>query len=196
MIKRFPAKVYQSGISPEDRAAFLEKGRVLVGQVEELSGAGAGTIDLTGFSEEYSDYVIMGRDIQAASNNYQLRARLSINSDSNWISSNRYNSQYLWIAPNSNDYRSQGDLNAVQFEIANNSSLWGDAHATDIDIFIPGALDDKHPRLWWDAIHSTGHSRISGGGYLEMADAAIRGIRFYMSSGNINGKFRLYGLTN
>jgi hypothetical protein len=157
------------------------------------SASNSATIDLTWASgRTYQEMLIIMSNVTPATTTVTLQARTSADG-TNWDSGA---SNYTWT---NLDY-STGSFSGTDTKMiiagtttnlvtTANNSVSGEFKAFD-----PGA--STFAKCGWELIATSGgQSRKQSGGGNRASAGVIRGVRFFMSSGNIaSGEFRLYGI--
>lgn len=170
-----------------------------------ITAASVNTCDFTSFSTDYNHLIVKIADFQPSGNNGQLIVRFQTTGSSGFSSeSNAYYNTRTRVYGNSSSYTTnqsgfQANYGVASFGI--NSA--GNGYSTV----------GSHMDLYFNNIHNTARKKTYygvfwGGGdfgsashqlcqstYVGTGDtAALTGIRFLSSSGDIKGRFSLYGV--
>ena len=157
------------------------------------SASGAATLDLTWASgQTYQEILIVMSNVAPATTTVTLQARTSPDGSSWDSGANNYtwtNMDYATGSFSGTDTKMIIAGSTTNLVTTANNSVSG-----EFKVFDPGATAFGKCTWHLDAI-SGGQSRAQTGGGNRANAAAIRGVRFFMSSGNLTGEFRLYGIT-
>lgn len=164
-----------------------------------VTASNSATVDVeTTFDSTYDAYMLVVSGATPSTNNVSLTARMKIGGS--YIATGTYISTggYTSIAGNQETPQGATEITLV-------SSVWGNDAASSCDvvmyIFNPSSTAFKK-QIRYEATSirlDTGATQIQTRSGVGVNDgtAALTGIRFFASSGNINaGKFRLYGIAN
>jgi len=160
------------------------------------------TIEFTsGIDSTYKRYIIEMIDVVPATDDAVISARISTDGGSTWKSgSSDYKYVILWAYESggpAHSYDRDNDRMVISrpssggLGNASGESFSGSLRCTD------PASSSVEQGFYWDAVYtqSDGNLCVLSGGGLYDTPAAIDGIQFLMSTGNISsGIFKLYGL--
>ncbi len=171
--------------------------------ISSITASGAASVDFDGgLSSTYKNYMVIGTDVVPATNNTFLYARFSVDGGSNWDDGA---SDYEWQTEgkgSGGQDSDDSDFADNQLSLLGNTAYTGLSNATHSNnhfrFFIcnPASTATYKVASW--ATGGIGLATgdepysVDGGGY-RVATAAIDSVQFFMSSGNINGTFNLYG---
>ena len=202
--------VASTGIDLSDTFAFTGTVSGTPSDIElitttHITSASVNTCDFTSFSTDFNHLIIKIADFQPSGNNGQLIVRMQTTGSSGFSSeSNAYYSTRTRVYGNASSYTTnqsgfQGTYGVASFGIKSS----GNGYATV----------SSHMDLYFSNIHSTTRKKTYygvfwGGGdfgsashqlcnstYVGTGDtAALTGIRFQSSSGDLIGRFSLYGV--
>lgn len=180
----------------------VEIGSSVVGAVllSSTTAAAASSVDFTGLSSSYSKYIIQLTDIVPSTDATNLYFRVSTNNGSSFLSTNEY--EYFQISGNNSGTTITGTNATSQAQILLNPS------ATALDnglttstcegtvILSNHASSAFHKHILCDLVYSTSSTQVNISKVAAKAKTAtaVNAIRFIMSSGNISGTFKLWGL--
>jgi hypothetical protein len=156
------------------------------------------TVDFTGLTSTYKDYVVIVNNSVPATYNAALYFRTSINNGSSYSSgatdyyssgTNFSNSIWNYLAvPDSQAY-----INASGQD--NDATLGG----TSFTMTIVNPSSTSNKIMWYLTGFETGNSEVGAftrGGSRNSITGAVNAIRFFYNSGNIkSGTFKLYGIS-
>jgi len=161
-----------------------------------INASNVATVDIeTTFDSAYDDYVIVASEIASVSTS-KLRCRLKIGGS--YLTSSTY------------AYSQTRSTNSTTYDNSNGTTfinLMGDIDGTaaansNFVMFIHNpASTTKYKTITWRGMHATGvvassWLNVSGSAYNNSSTAALTGVRIYMESLNIYGKFKLFGIRN
>ena len=161
----------------------------------------------TGINSTYDQYVIVGTDINPATDNTNLWIRTDSNGGASFDAGA---SDYSWAVDGvrfESTMQVLDDIDAAATQIVANTDITnkgldnGTSSGSNIIVYIHNPSGTTyHKMLTWQlggVVYSdpTGVFIINGVGK-RAATAAINAIQFLMSSGNLDGTFRLYGVAN
>lgn len=157
------------------------------------SASGAATLDLTWASgQTYQEMLIIMSNVAPSTTTVTLQARTSADG-TNWDSGA---SNYTWT---NLDY-STGSFSGTDTKMiiagttTNLVTTANNSVSGEFKVFDPGA--STFGKCGWELIATSGgQSRKQSGGGNRASAGVIRGVRFFMSSGNLTGEFRLFGIT-
>lgn len=163
-----------------------------------VTASSAATVDIeTTFNSTYNNYMLVANDITPQTDGMDLRIRLKTGGA--YITSATYNYHSHKMSNLSSTYdcaRNNNDSHIVLALGVGDSSLA--ANNLSVNIFDTNNTSKER------AIYFTGSFALSGnspkcglsGFGSNTSTGVLQGIRIYMSSGNISGTFRLYGIAN
>jgi len=173
--------------------------------ITTVTAAAAATVDFESqLSSTYGLYMISGVDVHPSVDEPYLHAVFGVGSTYQtgeiytWVV-NGYKFDLAWH-DGENDGGTEmslnGDTSGGDYTLGNLAD-----EASAFNLYIPSPAGTTYNKTCsWNMTLGNGNNRISGaigtGGYTDYASGtdAITSIRFLMSSGNISGTFRLYGL--
>ena len=171
-----------------------------------MTASNAATVDFdAAFSSTYSQYVIVCSDLHPRTDNVELRCRTSTDGGSSYDSGG---SDYRWgvVGRDGGNAGDESDASsASEIAINGTSAECQFGNAADESgwfrmwIFNPsGTTYDKNfAWLVGGSPISTGNGPLAYQGVGQRnATADVDSIQFFMSSGNLDGVFRLYGIAN
>ena len=181
-----------AGVAPT--WAGVSSGLVLLSTVTASASA---TVDIENtFNSTYDAYLIVASGITFNTSAQNLYAQMKLGGSYLAGSGYSYHSQYT--AANSNAYVATSSGGDSSFFIAySTSSTAGESCSFTMQVYNPSSTTIKKMANWSGGILSAGslQTNIFGSGS-NTSTSALTGIRFLASSGNITGKFRLYGIAN
>ena len=191
---------------PASGAAAAPAFRALVGAdgaslvlISSAAAAASATIDFTsGISSTYDEYVIAVVNMKPATNNTDLWMRVSQDGGGTFKAGASDYGHERFGASDGGSLGSSGSTGDTQMVlIAGTSSTSTVAAHLIMRFYVPAdTATDKY--FLWDSTWTPNGATInrqSGAGIFILNQAAIDGIRFLMSSGNItSGNFYLYGV--
>ena len=153
------------------------------------------------FSATYKNYQIIISDLLPATNGERLRLRYLVSSAEETSSNYGYMIGDM-LAHSSGDSSSSTEQNAITqnymlitSEMSNTSTLTNSVYMT---LFNPLSSTQNKAMFWQNQNRGSVLTRLLrcyvGTGVYEANTSALSGIKFYMSSGNLSGNFKLYGL--
>ena len=167
-----------------------------------VTASNAATADVeTTFSSTYDFYVIVMNNVYSATNGVTMQARLKVGGS---YQTSDYRYQVI-VNPQTNTYTSVTGTSAAAIQMSSATAISNTAgQGMNAVIFIhnPSSTSTVKRMNWrGDFINTSGAIvNVTGvGGYWESGvtgTGALTGVRFLMSSGNLYGTFRLYGVTN
>ncbi|KKM06945.1 hypothetical protein LCGC14_1738910 [marine sediment metagenome] len=171
-----------------------------------VTASNAASVDFTSSIDgTYSQYVIVGVDINPATDDTDLWIRTDSNGGASFDAGA---SDYGWTVdgvisptPTTADSIDSADAQIVtNSTIAANGLGNGADESSQIIIWISNPAGTTYNKIitWQLGVQGTtaGEVHIYHGVGIRRATAAINAIQFLMSSGNIDGVFRLYGVAN
>ncbi len=165
--------------------------------LEAHTASGSASLDFTSFiSGSYDDYLIELVNIIPATNNVSLRMQLSADGGSSWNSTSNYYSAIVYVlnAGTSGGAATGNPTTAfILGDGLSNSSSRGVSGS--VRLLSPGstALD----KALYGILQYTNQASVVGGTYsglFTVAGTAFNAAQFKMSSGNMSGTIRIYGL--
>lgn len=187
----------RSGTTWLEVQRFIPGNQIGLNLIQTQVALNVATLDFTsGFSSTYDAFVIGITNLRPATNNSDLWVRIS---------------QSATFLAGATDYAAvrhgvdtagtvttggsgAGDSKIILATgLSNTASL---SWSGSLDIYNPAGTTFVKTFLWNAIYHNTGPTvvRLSGAGAFILNTTAIDGIRFLMSTGNINGIFSLYGV--
>lgn len=159
-----------------------------------VTASASATVDIeTTFDATYDAYVIVATGVKSASNGVNLQAR--VKSDGAYVSSGVY--QYHTHYGENNDATYKALIGALQTQIEVLRSIDNDADDNcnfQMMVFSPSSTTLQKCLQWHGTSTNVSGTFNSGSGWVASA-AAVTGVRFFCSTGNIaSGEFRLYGI--
>jgi len=156
------------------------------------------TVDFTGLTSAYKNYVVIVTNAVPATNNAALVFRTSTNNGSSYDSgANNYYSSHTNFGDTTWNYgQTSDDRFYINFYGQDNTASYGGQSFT-MTIANPSASN----RTQWYLIgfengYSASQGAFVGGGYRVATTGAVNAIRFFFGSGNIaSGTFKLYGIS-
>jgi len=142
------------------------------------------------FDSTYDKYVIEVDGMTVQTDNTDLRCKLKIGGT--YLTTNEYNYHSTRLAVTVTPVTAQAEIVLVT-GLGNSSS---DSATLSMNVTNPSSTAFSKNIYYEGVIHrSTAVHFVGGAGTISSAVAALTGVRFYMSSGNIvAGSFKLYGL--
>jgi len=147
------------------------------------------------FSSTYDNYIIYAYDVYPATNNVEWRMRFRrSNSD---VTASNYAQSVL--NHQTGGYDGQVTTGASSFNVffgGNVGNTSTDNNCRVITIFNPLSTTTHKAMNYygWGKRYDGNIFTTSSSGQLSDATTALSGVSFYMSSGNLTGKFKLYGI--
>lgn len=163
--------------------------------IQQQTAANAASVDFTtGIDSTYDTYLLTLADVVPQTDNTDLYLRVSVDGGANWLAGTTY--AYENITGNGGSASVSASTGTAQLLLSNalgnaTGEVWN------------GSLCIQNPSnaVVYKSIHGTSVYLNSAAavtsraiGCIAKTTSAINGIRLLMSSGNINGKFALYGV--
>lgn len=186
-------EIYKASVGGARKVSVnnLNRGLVLLSS-QTVSNQAA--VDFTGLSDAYHNYVIHASDVVPQSDNTSLQIRVSEDGNT-WEAGSgayRWGRQAYGQAGTSSLSGSASDTEIEVISQLGNGT--GETFAGTFEIFSPaGSL---YKLIKWDATYydqAAALWTIEGSGVYLSANPIV-GVRLFQASGNISGKFELYGL--
>lgn len=188
------------GGTPVEKRVTIEninKGLVLLEEVTESSGVAS--IDLENwYSADYDEYQIEVLNLIPATNTDQLYMRVSTNGGISYDSGANYGSGSFYLRDGSSDYDLGDNSGANEIKLTyglSNIVANGGVNGT-FKMYNPGStIHYKAINFTLSAIHSTSsylYNMWGTGRYY--STTAVNAFQFLMSTGNITGTVRVYGV--
>jgi len=200
-VDSLPTQTSQSGkflTTDGSAASWGEAGGGAWELLSTISASNAGTVDMeTTIDSTYDEYMIVGSGIYCSSS-AALRFRLKVGGT--YITSGYYSGsiRQASLVQTSFDYQFMNNGSSI-----NNTTGWdlqtSSTLPTVVRMLINKPSVSKTQSVYWDAHtmrSTTDAGRNLGGVGITSTTGVLTGVRFYSSSGNLTGNFRLYGLTN
>ena len=176
--------------------SFLHNVQPWNGQLTFLasgSASGAATLDLTWASgQTYQEMLIIMSNVAPSTTTVTLQARTSADGSAWDSGANNYtwtNLDYTTGSFSGTDTKMIIAGTTTNLVTTANNSVSG-----EFKVFDPGA--STFCKCGWELIATSGgQSRKQSGGGNRASAGVVRGVRFFMSSGNLTGEFRLFGIT-
>jgi hypothetical protein len=178
--------------------------------IETVTASGAASIDFdASLSSTYDRYLFIGTDINPATNDTYLQCRTDSSGGASWDDGA---SDYSWVAGifNASGSSTTPDADTSSAYIG----MTGDTSGSEAKMGNATA-ESTHFEMWVNNPSGTVyHKKVGGNVYVttgtgtprqlasilfvgsRLATAAIDSIQFFMSSGNIDGTVRLYGIVD
>ena len=173
-------------------------GLVAVGQVDSGGNVGEVTLD-NKFSSTYTNYLVIVDKMVPASDGANIMFRFrddtpsTINTSNYGLVSRAYRANDNGLSSRSGD--AQNTFQLTDAGISNNSARLGFKMAMWVQ--------NPYTSTVYTATHGTfqyqNNSGYSTGGYFQMQlheNSSPRGVRMYASTGNINGRIKIYGVVD
>ena len=167
-----------------------------------VSDAAAAMDFTSSIDSTYRNYAIILSEMVPASDNVTLNVQISQDAGSNWLGSSGY--RYMYIAhgkdaPNS-DY-ANGSIDAESCKMQGQTLSGSDT--TSLILYIDHPSGTTYEKflygscVYWNQSNVLGNSQfgIVYKGTSGTPTAALTGVRFLMSSGNLTGVGKLYGIS-
>lgn len=159
--------------------------------ISTTTASSSATIDITGLSSAYSQYVIIATGVKPDSNNVRMSCRFQYNGS--WLTTSY---SYSFVTANGAG-GNNGDTSEIWL-VGNSLGAGSGAYFT-VNFPNPSATSINKSIYWAGAYtmadNSTSYQMTGGGTQWNSTALAVTGIRFFTNSGNITtGTFRLYGI--
>jgi hypothetical protein len=162
--------------------------------ISVANASAASSVDFTGLSSTYSEYIIVCSGFYAGAAGSALNLRTSSNNGSTWDSGA---SDYLYGSVyNTNNSNLLTNTTGSQIPITATTALNTSAAANHARIIITNAGISRYA-----SIESTAGATVTGTNMYQtrtvgfrMSTTAINGVRLYATSTNLTGTFYLYGV--
>tara|TARA_R110002033_G_scaffold88434_1_gene138469 strand:+ start:102 stop:803 length:702 start_codon:yes stop_codon:yes gene_type:complete len=195
--------LYDGSGNPTEAVASSGGGTVLI---SSISASNAASVDFdSALSSTYTGYLLVGVGITPATTDTQLYLRVSSDGGSNWDDGA---SDYSWVGagtePGGGTSVARYDFADTHFALSgapgSASGMWNDAVSNTSFSCIISHPSDTTLYTSFNAtcsIHGWSNengSKIASG--VRLAAAAMNSVQVLAESGNITGRFNLYGLAN
>ena len=160
-----------------------------------VTASAAATADIeTTFDSTYDAYMIVICKLLPATDNTALHCRMKI-SGAYQTGANTYRYSYQQQSGTGTS-SSADDAMIVMFPDIDNGAA--NANGLMVRVYDPAGTTNNKSINWDGALFDGAGNcaTVTGTGAYISTTGALTGVRFYMSSGNITGTFRLYGLRN
>jgi len=184
-------------ITPATLAAKPAAGGAGLVFLSEVVASGAATADLeTTFDSTFDAYLIVGVGVVPTSNGADILCRMKVGGA--YDAGNNYQSHAHAMKSSSTVYAARASSSTSALVIADDVSSAASKDSQFTLIVSDPDSTTKQKKAQWHGIASTSAniSESTVGGGVNTADTVLTGIRFLASTGNITGRFRLYGITN
>jgi hypothetical protein len=167
--------------------------------VSTVTASAAATADIeTGFDSTYDNYVILFSGLVPVTSGTILRVELKIGGVYRTAD---YRGAYLGGPAGQSTYTGSQDFFQLSSGGGGLSNLARASNNGEFWVFNPASTTlDKNIKWFFQGFSETtdtAQTTLGSGRYKDTGSTdALTGVRFYMSSGNISGTFRLYGYKN
>lgn len=166
--------------------------------VAETTASGESTIDVINLTSEYAMYKFIWSDLVPQLDGATIQMRTSSNNGSSWDSSSTH---YAWTVhansmSTSPSHIVNGDNSDSKIRILDDlGDSLNETNAIEITLFNPSGTE--WTKFKWEGfrINSSGVKHLHFGSCMRLSAADVNGVRFFMSSGNIeSGILKVYGV--
>jgi len=176
--------------------------------IATITAAAASSVDFDGSLDgTYDRYVVIGTDVHPATDNVELWIRTDSSGGASYDSGA---SDYSWSTAGKNagggsvsgtsSNTADAQINATGTASESNmGNVAAEVGMITVEINNPAGTTYNKWITWlfgWQGISGGPQLAVVAGGACRLNTAAIDSIQFLMSSGNISGVFRLYGINN
>ena len=164
--------------------------------VTKTTATNAATVDFTGLSADYGDYVVVLSSVIPANDDVSLQMRTSANNGSSYDSGASDYEGFSGKLSGGSAYASTGFTAGV---ITLATQVGSDTNETGINanvyVFNPSVAQYCQGRIEGSYMLASTNTNVATGAFVRNSAAAVNAIRLFFSAGNIeSGTFALYGV--